>query len=679
MLPPFLPLHAQVYGPVSISIQVSGQRAPLLDTQQPGTVYAITSRDIDARPDSLPGRTVIDLVDELPGWLYEGNAVLHPRGSEYQVQFVLDGIPLTDNRSPGANLEIEAQAVEGIRVWTAGIPAEYGRKLGGVIALDTIHHAPHGFHGELESSNGSFATDDTYGRAQIGFGRNVVSLTADGAHTSWFENPPVLQNYTNHGTAADFAGRYERDLTEHDSFTLAVRHELSRFDVPNEQVQEAAGQRQSRDTLETIGTAAYTHTFTRALMNISGMVRDDTTHLTSNPDSTPIAADQDRGYRESYIKATFGEERQRQSWKAGFEADFTDIHEAFSYTITDPTQFDPTTPTAFQFFEQGADREQGAFVEDTIHLGPWNIAAGIRIDHYSLLVEKTAASPRLSVSRAVPALGMVAHFSYDRVFQTPAFENILLSSSAQVTALSPQFLRLPVQVSQGNYYEAGASKTLGQFRLDANYYIRAVNNYADDDQLLDTAISFPIAFHKARIYGAEGRLALPHWGRWSGFASYSYMVGSAYEPVTGGLFLGEEAGDALAQSSGRFWVSQDQRNTVRARGRFQINRRWWVSSGLQYGSGLPTEFAGDEADAIAQYGAQLVDRVNLDRGRVRPQLAVDAGIGAQFFQKGDNTVDIQAGGQNLNDRVNLIDFAGLFSGNAVAPPRSFSTSVRWNF
>ena len=46
-----------------------------------------------------------------PGWLYEGNAVLHPRGSEYQTQFVVDGIPLTDNRSPSFGPEIEADDV----------------------------------------------------------------------------------------------------------------------------------------------------------------------------------------------------------------------------------------------------------------------------------------------------------------------------------------------------------------------------------------------------------------------------------------------------------------------------------------------------------------------------------------------------------------------------------------
>ena len=63
--------------------------------------------------------------------------------------------------------------------------------------------------------------------------------------------------------------------------------------------------------------------------------------------------------------------------------------------------------------------------------------------------------------------------------------------------------------SQGNYYEAGVSKALGSnLRLDANYYLREVANYADDDQIDNTTISFPIAFRKAIIYGAEGKIKL---------------------------------------------------------------------------------------------------------------------------------------------------------------------------
>jgi len=35
---------------------------------------------------------------------------------------------------------------------------------------------------------------------------------------------------------------------------------------------------------------------------------------------------------------------------------------------------------------------------------------------------------------------------------------------------------------------------LSRMRLDANVYRRDVSNFADDDQLLNTGISYPVAF-----------------------------------------------------------------------------------------------------------------------------------------------------------------------------------------
>jgi hypothetical protein len=99
----------------------------LIDPHSSSSIMQIGSKQIEERLVSLPGRSVQDLVNSQPGWLYEGNAVLHPRGSEYQTQFVLDGIPLTDNRSPSFGPEIEADDVNSMSIYTAGFPAEYGR------------------------------------------------------------------------------------------------------------------------------------------------------------------------------------------------------------------------------------------------------------------------------------------------------------------------------------------------------------------------------------------------------------------------------------------------------------------------------------------------------------------------------------------------------------------------
>src|SRR5580658_4686913 len=84
---------------VNQSVTVSAADT-LIDPDQAGAVSQIGSDTIEHRLSSLPGRSLQDLVNSQPGWLYEGNAVLHPRGSEYQTQFVVDGVPLQDNRSP---------------------------------------------------------------------------------------------------------------------------------------------------------------------------------------------------------------------------------------------------------------------------------------------------------------------------------------------------------------------------------------------------------------------------------------------------------------------------------------------------------------------------------------------------------------------------------------------------
>jgi outer membrane cobalamin receptor len=666
--------------PMSTSVTVN-DAATLIDPHSSGTINRIGKDTIADRVTSLPGRSLQDLVNSQPGWLYEGNAVLHPRGSEYQTQLVVDGIPLTDNRSPSFGPEIEADDVQSMSIYTAGIPAEYGRKMGGVVEMVTAKDSGAGLHGEAVFAGGSFDTADGYLLTQYGWGKNTLGFNAEGAMTQRYLNPPVLQNYTNNGTTGDFGASYERDFTNHDRLSFSVRHEFSRFLVPNELVQQTAGQRQDKNNYETMGIVSYQHLFSPNVVgDFHGMVRDDSEGLSSNPFSTPIIVFQQNGFREGYFKGTISIHHSNQEWKFGVESDSTFLREHFSDVISDFTQFDPGTPPTYNFAENRPNLEQSAFVQDLIRLGNWTVSAGLRWDHYQLLVNQNAVSPRLGVSRYFRSADLVVHASYDRVFQTPDFENILLSSSPQVVSLNPQVLRLPVEPSHGNYYEVGFTKGFFQkLRLDVNYFDRRVNNYADDDQLLDTAISFPIAFRKSNIYGAEGKVDIPHWGRLSGFVSYSYMVGSAYLPVTGGLFLGTDASNALSQTNGRFWVSQDQRNTLRTRFRYQIVERAWVALGGEYGSGLPVEFDGTQQLAVQQYGQAIVNRVNFDVGRVRPSLSIDASAGADLWKKDKLAMRLQADVQNINNRLNVIDFAGLFSGNAIGPSRSYNLRLTTNF
>ncbi len=666
--------------PVQTTVEV-GATDTLVDPYRVGTVNQIGSATIADRTTSLPGRSLQDLVNSQPGWLYEGNAVLHPRGSEYQTQLVLDGIPLTDNRSPGYGPEIEADNVQSMSIYTAGIPAEYGRKMGGIVEVNTARDTRDGFHGQIVLSGGSFDTAGAYTMLQYLSGKNTFGVSADGAMTSRYLSPPVTQNYTNNGTTGDFSGTYERDFSPNDRLSMMFRHDLANFDIPNEQVQQSAGQRQDGSVSENMGIVSYQHLFSSNVVgNLGAMFRDNSNGLSSNLLSTPIIAFQRNHFNEAYFKGAISIHSGRQEWKIGVESDNIFLHEKFADVITDPSQFDPGTPSRFSFVGNRPDLEQSAFVQDLIRLGNWTVSAGIRWDHYQLIVNQNAVSPRLGVSRYFAKGELLVHFAYDRVFQTPSFENILLSSSPDVVVLNPNVLRLPVEPSHGNYFEVGMTKGLmGKFSLDVNSYFRNVNNFADDDLLLNTPVSFPIAFRKARIYGTEGKVNIPRWGNLSGFVSYSYMVGSAYFPVTGGLFLGQSATNALTQLSGRFWVSQDQRNTVRTRFRYQFLPRLWGAVGAEYGSGLPVDFDGTYEEALAEYGQAVIDRVNFYRDRVRQSLSVDASVGADIWKKDNLAMRLQFDAQNLNNRLNLIDFAGLFSGNAIAPPRSYAIRLQTSF
>ncbi len=353
----------------SVTVNAAGT---LVDPYRAGSVNEVGLQTIENRLTALPGRSMQDLVNSQPGWLYEGNAVLHPRGSEYQTQFVIDGIPLTDNRSPSFGPEVEADDVESLEIYTAGIPAEYGRKMGGVVEVDTLKSANPGFHGQLTLFGGTYNTAGINTQDQFTWNKNTFGLSASGNMTGHYLNPVVPENYTNNGTTGSFSLSYERELTPKDRVTLIVRHELARYQIPNELVQQngaylpnasntigcppvppedepsdcvfiPGGQLQTGDNFETIGTIAYQHIFSSDSIGVlRGMSRDNSTDFSSNPASWPLIATQHNDFKEIYFNGSFSVHHGRQEFKAGVESDAIFLHENTSYVIPDCA--DPADP-----------------------------------------------------------------------------------------------------------------------------------------------------------------------------------------------------------------------------------------------------------------------------------------------------------------------------------------------
>jgi outer membrane receptor for Fe3+-dicitrate len=142
--------------------------------------------------------------------------------------------------------------------------------------------------------------------------------------------------------------------------------------------------------------------------------------------------------------------------------------------------------------------------------------------------------------------------------------------------------------------------------------------------------------------------------------------------------LGSDANGVL--SANRFPVSQDQRNTARGQVRFQASGRLALALGGQYGSGLPADTAGtDPAVLLAEFGPEVLDQVNLQRGRVRPNFSLDAAAQIELYRRDQRSVALETRVANLSNRVNVINFASVFSGTAVAPPRSVAARLQFAF
>ena len=672
--------------PLESTIEVT-DAGTLLDLNQTANARYIGAQQVKERRAGQPGRGVIDLVTMEPGWTLEANGVLHPRESEYDTQFVLNGFPVYDNRSPAFAPAVEAENVESMRAYTSGIPAEFGEKLGGVIEINTRRNTSPGFHGTAVAQGGSFSTASGFFSGEYTQGATSASISAEGFLTDRYLDPPVTENYTNHASSSAFTAALDRDWTQFDRISLSVDRRETHLEVPNDLLQQAAGQRQDRNSSDTAGRISYQRILSPSLIgSVRVMVRDTSAGLWSNPLSTPISAAQNRDYREGYFNGSFAGHHGRHEWKTGVEARYASTDEQFGYLIgayklLGVRVIDSGYPPVYAFAGHALDREQAGYVQDMIRLGNFTVSGGLRFDHYSLLVNQSGWSPRAAASWHSQSLGIVLHGSYDRTFGTPPFENLLMSASPATSALNGGFY-LPLKPSRGNYIEGGFGKAFGgHVRLDASYFRRDVRNFEDDDLLLNTGISFPIAYHSATVRGVEAKLEVPRWGRFSGYLSYSNTIGIAQFPITGGLFL-DDGAQALLASTDRFPISQDQRNTARGWVRYQILPRLWTAWSASYNSGLPVEGADQLPDIsflAAEYGSNIVSRVNFDRGRVRPTFSLAASAGIELWRHENRSVTLQADITNLTNRVNLINFAGLLSGTAMAPPRGASIRLRAEF
>jgi hypothetical protein len=80
-----------------------------------------------------------------------------------------------------------------------------------------------------------------------------------------------------------------------------------------------------------------------------------------------------------------------------------------------------------------------------------------------------------------------------------------------------------------------------------------------------------------------------------------------------------------------------------------------------------------------QYGQEMINHLNFVRDRIHPYFTQNAAVGADLYQREQRSVRLQADATNLSNTLEVIDFGGLFSGNALGPSRQYTFRLATTF
>ncbi len=315
---------------------------------------------------------------------------------------------------------------------------------------------------------------------------------------------------------------------------------------------------------------------------------------------------------------------------------------------------------------------------------------GVRFDHNSLFLSESQLQPRIGIAYLLKATSTVFRASYNRMFITPEYENILLSSSPEARSVAPPEIQDAQALGGGQLYNlserhdawtVGAQQGIGsKLRLDVSYWYRKVKNAADQDQFFNTGIVFPLNFESGNLSGWNARLDLaPVLGGLRGYVSIGHVHAEYCNPFVGGLFLDAGALDTLG--GGCFLIDHDQDIQEQTGLFYDLGQTgFWAGVTQRYDSGLVTD-AGTIDDVLSSpdtaYAAPFI-RFDQDPQRVNSRTVWSFSLGARLRKYG-LPVELQLDLLNAFDAQGLYNFQSVFGGTHVIPPRTFAGRVKYVF
>jgi outer membrane receptor protein involved in Fe transport len=641
----------------------------------------------------MPAAQLINLPEALvtlaPGMIRGHDDFVHVRGHEIALNPILNGVSFWENPHSLFSGGVSPDVIDTANVMTGGFASEYGNRFGGVVDIVTKS----GFR--LEDPATVTLNAGGAGRRSVsgefgGHRERLAYYVFGGAHGSdRFLSPPDRVAIHDQARGAHAFAQIDGKLAGGAGMRALVMVDGVNFQIPRTPLDlevrpEAAASQRTRQQTAIVGwTSQWANTF----MSASGYERWSRSRLAPAPGPLTAQASLDRELMTVGGKLDTTASLGRHTLKAGADLVRLSPREHLEYRYggyRDLTHLLALPHIhiegqAIAFAADDAGGQISGYLQDTLRVGTRITAdLGVRLDHYSLIVSATEASPRLNV--AVELGRAVMHASYNRFFVPPPIEGVLSSSAGLTRAIQEIGVGLPaLEPTREDQVEAGVSAPLSLFHASLTGYYRATDNPVHTTVWPDSRIYSYASFDRARARGLELKAEVPELVRlgMTGFLNYALGRVDFYNPVTGG-FVTEVAHVA---GTNRFPAPMDQTHTLTAGWTYSHGRSGaWLGTTAEYGSGTPLGHGGPHehaegtpahADAVSAGGASRIPGHFTGNMSLGLDLLRSAGRAARL--------SLQLDVQNVADQVYTVAQEGAFSPRQYSLPRVASVTAKIRF
>ena len=397
--------------------------AALVDPEGTGTRTELNAAAMNQLPVAPTSRGLESVLLTFPGFAANANGAIHPRGAHNQMTYVIDGMPVSDQLTGAFANAVDPSIVQTVELFTGNVPAEYGNKVSGVAVITTRSGMGTGrrFSGSTQVTAAQFDTLASVTQIAGGTDKWGYFGSFNALKSNRYLDQVSLDNLHNGGNSERSFFRADYQASSRDQLRFSLISGRSSFEIANLRSQHAHGQDQRQALRDVSFSTGWLHTInSRTTVDAMASFRKAEAELIPSAGDFPVTASQDRSSSTYTTGVRLNRDTGRHSLRTGVDYQHFPVRERFTFGAAE-----------FLFAKARAGNLYSSFAQDTLRLGRWTVTLGLRFDAYRFLSEGNQLQPRVGIAYHLRETGTVLRASYNRTYQTPPNENLLLSSSEE--------------------------------------------------------------------------------------------------------------------------------------------------------------------------------------------------------------------------------------------------------